>query len=101
MRAARGLAAERTQLAWTRTLLAGTVVAVLVLRVALHTGLTVVAGIGTGAALLGWSLLVVLARRRIAALHGTPPAPARREPLVMTLLVVGYAGLAIAFAVLP
>jgi hypothetical protein len=85
-------APERTQLAWTRTLLAGTVVALLTVRLALHNVL-----IATGAAMI-WVLLVVLVHVRVRVLDRRP---AGREPALLALVVVGYAVLAIALAVLP
>jgi hypothetical protein len=106
-----GSAPERTRLAWTRTLLAGTVVAVLAVRLALHTGLTGWRATGAACAALGWLLLVALVRSRLRTLGGRPREAcgsarqaqpvARREPGLLALTVLGYAVLGIALAVLP
>jgi hypothetical protein len=88
-------APERTRLAWTRTLLAGTVVAVLAARVGLHSGAA------AGAAALVWVLMVALVHRRTRALDRRPAPTARGEPALLVLVVLGYAVLAIALAVLP
>jgi len=94
--------AERTQLAWSRTLLAGTVVAVLAFRLALHRGPGGgVAGLTAAAAVAGWLAMFALARMRVRALRRRPPAATRRAPVVLTLVVVGLAVLATALAVLP
>jgi membrane associated rhomboid family serine protease len=96
-----GRAPERTQLAWSRTLLAGTVVAVLTVRLALHTGLTGWHAAGAACAVLGWLSLVALVRPRTRALARRPAPPARHEPALLALAILGWAVLAIALAVLP
>jgi uncharacterized membrane protein YidH (DUF202 family) len=96
-----GQAPERTQLAWSRTLLAGTVAAIVLVRLALHTGPTVRGAIAAAGAMLGWVLLVLLIQPRTRALARRPPPAATREPALLALFVVGYVVLAIALVVLP
>jgi uncharacterized membrane protein YidH (DUF202 family) len=95
-----GRAPERTALAWTRTLLAGTVVAVLTARLALHTGLTPWWVAGTLAAGAIWLLLAALARWRVQALSRQPVPVARREPALLATIVLGFTVLAIALVLL-
>jgi hypothetical protein len=96
-----GTAPERTRLAWTRTLLTGTVVAVLAVRLALHSGLSAWGAGGAGVVALGWVLLVTLVHSRFRALDRRPAPGARRAPAQLAIIVLGYAVLAIGLVVLP
>ncbi len=88
-----GASAERTRLAWRRTGLSATAVALLAVRPAFTPG----AGAGTylaaAAALAGWAALVGLGYRRARGLDTDPPRPGRRT-------VTAYAALTVAFAAL-
>src|SRR2546423_8961457 len=75
-RPAPGAARERTVLAWWRTALAATVVAVLFARLA---GTRGVSGAGV-LAVPGWLLMLAVARYRVRALRSGHDTPARSTP---------------------
>ncbi|MFD7558051.1 DUF202 domain-containing protein [Streptomyces sp. NPDC059533] len=68
-----GLQPERTRLAWRRTTLASSVVAVLALRAALRGTGTPVELAGVSVIALVWLLFLWVAHRRIRALATHPP----------------------------
>ncbi|MFJ5548925.1 DUF202 domain-containing protein [Streptomyces sp. NPDC093225] len=74
-----GLQPERTRLAWRRTTLTCTAVAVLAVKQALHAAGSPVAIVGTASIALLWVGFLVVAHRRIRALAAPRPAllPAR------------------------
>ena len=86
-----GAAAERTRLAWRRTGLSATAVALLAARPAFAPG----AGAGTylaaAAALAGWATLVGLAYRRARGLAAAPPQPGQRTITAYAAVTVGFA----------
>ncbi|MGK5678884.1 DUF202 domain-containing protein [Actinoplanes sp. URMC 104] len=86
-----GASAERTRLAWRRTVLSATAVGLLAVRPAFHPdarpGQWVAAALGG----LGWSVLVALAYRRARALGKRPPHPGRRAVLAYALTTVALA----------
>lgn len=88
-----GASAERTRLAWRRTGMSATAVALLAARPAFTPG----AGAGillvAAAAMAGWAALVALAYRRVRGLNARPPRPGQRT-------VTAYAAMTVAFAVL-
>lgn len=94
-----GLQTERTRLAWRRTSLAASAVAVLLLVAAMRyppgaRALLVAATGGT------WLAMVTLAHRRITALtRGV--GPARRSPALLALLVLALVGLGAAVVLRP
>ncbi|MFI7292378.1 DUF202 domain-containing protein [Streptomyces sp. NPDC050121] len=93
-----GLQPERTRLAWRRTTLASTVVAVLALKAALHDGASV-PGILAGALACGlWLAFLLLAHRRIHALAATssPAALTPRHATAAALCAVATAVCAVA-----
>jgi uncharacterized membrane protein YidH (DUF202 family) len=96
-----GTARLRTRLSWRRTALAATGVMLLTLKTALiqqeAAGRALIIAVGV----LGWLGLLAVCRYRIAALSGTPPAPAGWTPAGMALGIAGFAVLGIAAAVLP
>jgi hypothetical protein len=88
-----GLAAERTRLAWRRTTLSATVVALLAVHQAVVGERTPV-HLGALAAVAGCLLAVLtLAHRRITALARGQRVAVGRSPAVLGLLVIAYAGL--------
>jgi hypothetical protein len=86
-----GAAAERTRLAWRRTVLAGTVVALLTARPALAPRAGGAAVLLAAAAMVGWTILVTLAYRRTRGLAASPPAPGRRTIPAYAWITVGFA----------
>jgi hypothetical protein len=88
-----GASAERTRLAWRRTGLSATAVALLAARPAFAPH----AGSGTylaaAAAMAGWAALVGLAYRRGRGLGARPPQPGRR-------VITAYAAITVTLAVL-
>ncbi|HEY0698146.1 MAG TPA: DUF202 domain-containing protein [Micromonospora sp.] len=86
-----GLPAERTRLAWRRTLLALTIVVVLSARLALSGGVT--GALAAAAALAGWVVVLTVAYRRATAPTRAPTAD-RALPYA-ALATVGYAALGV------
>ncbi|HEY2947374.1 MAG TPA: DUF202 domain-containing protein [Micromonosporaceae bacterium] len=86
-----GLQPERTRLAWRRTALAVTVVALLAIRLAVvrvggPTGWAVAA-----VAMLGWIAALAVTQRRIAAMAASRPAAVARALPLTALTIIGYA----------
>jgi hypothetical protein len=79
-----GAQAERTRLAWRRSVLAGSVTVLLLGREALYRGGAVPAVLA-GAGVVLWALLALFAQRRIHAM-------AEQRPAAPTLTGVGAAG---------
>ncbi|MEU3900606.1 DUF202 domain-containing protein [Streptomyces sp. NPDC045251] len=74
-----GLQPERTRLAWRRTTLSGTVVAVLAAKTALHGGVTPASVVATALCATLWLAFLRIAHARIRTLSATPrprPLPA-------------------------
>lgn len=95
-----GNSAERTRLAWRRTVLATAVVALLTVRLAVHSGPSALGWLGALGALVLPLVTAVLAGRRLGALGARPPVPAARLwPLA--LAVVAHACLTCLLVVLP
>ncbi|MEU3716263.1 DUF202 domain-containing protein [Streptomyces californicus] len=92
-----GLQPERTRLAWRRTTLSATVVALLAVRQALHSGATPGALVAVALSTLAWLGFLLVAHRRVVAL-GTarPPALAPRAALTAALCTVALAAFAAA-----
>ncbi|MFJ7333618.1 DUF202 domain-containing protein [Streptomyces sp. NPDC101110] len=74
-----GLQPERTRLAWRRTTLSGTVVAVLAVKAALHGGTSATGVVACAVCCVLWLGFLSVAHRRIRAL-ATAPAPAAFAP---------------------
>lgn len=68
-----GLQPERTRLAWRRTTLSCTVVAVLAVKLAVHDGVTAVGLTGLALSALVWIGFLAVAHRRIRSLSAARP----------------------------
>ena len=88
-----GASPERTRLAWRRTALSATVVALLAVRPAFTPDPGPAAPALAAAVMACWVVLVRLAYLRVRGLSARPPRPGRRT-------VTAYAGLTVALAVL-
>jgi uncharacterized membrane protein YidH (DUF202 family) len=88
-----GAQAERTRLAWRRTVLAMTVVALLVTRMAIHTGVTSYRAAGIVATVGMWLLGLSVAQRRIAVMARPEPAAMARTVLLIGLSTLGTAAI--------
>ena len=88
-----GASAERTRLAWRRTGLSATAVALLAARPAFTPGASTGTLLAAAAAMAGWATLIALAYRRARGLKSWPPRPGRRT-------IFAYAASTVAFAVL-
>ncbi|MGW7440652.1 DUF202 domain-containing protein [Streptomyces sp. NPDC054849] len=87
-----GLQPERTRLAWRRTTLASSVVAVLALRQALRGAGAPVEVAGAAAIALIWLVFLAVAHRRIRALAADrPPGLAPRAALAVVACTVALA----------
>ena len=88
-----GLAAERTRLAWRRTTLTASIVALLAVHQAVAGGCTPVHLVALAAVAGCLLAILALAHRRIMALARGDRAAIGRSPAVLSLLVLAYAGL--------
>ncbi|GGP67651.1 MULTISPECIES: DUF202 domain-containing protein [Streptomyces] len=87
-----GLQPERTRLAWRRTTLTATVVALLAGRQALHSGATPAALVGVALSALAWLGFLLVAHRRVSVLGVARPVPfAPRAALAAALCTVALA----------
>ncbi|MFD4018576.1 DUF202 domain-containing protein [Streptomyces sindenensis] len=87
-----GLQPERTRLAWRRTTLTATVVALLAGRQALHSGATPAALVGVALSALAWLGFLLVAHRRVSVLGVARPEPfAPRGALAAALCTVALA----------
>ena len=84
---------ERTRLSWRRTVLAGTVVGLLLARLAVPGRPGPAGAVVLALAVADWLALLVLAQRRIAGLAMDRPAAARRGPVAAGVTLLGYAAL--------
>ncbi|MFJ3902722.1 DUF202 domain-containing protein [Streptomyces sp. NPDC090025] len=92
-----GLQPERTRLAWRRTTLSCTVVAVLAGKQAIHDDVTAPGLIAAGLSALVWIGFLAVAHRRIQTLGAARPVPlSARGALLSAVCVVAFAGFAVA-----
>ncbi|HET6478865.1 MAG TPA: DUF202 domain-containing protein [Actinoplanes sp.] len=89
-----GASAERTRLAWRRTVLSATVVGLLAARPAFEPGAGPAQWITSALGALGWSALVGLAYRRARGLRRRPPLPGRRAIAAYALTTIALTVLA-------
>lgn len=95
-----GLQPERTRLAWRRTTLASSVVAVLALRQAVRGSGRPLEVVGAAVTALVWLAFLWLAHRRIRALaSGRPPGLAPRAALGVVACTLALAVFAVAVVV--
>ncbi|GAA2612158.1 DUF202 domain-containing protein [Paractinoplanes durhamensis] len=88
-----GASAERTRLAWRRTGLSATVVALLSARPAFRPEAGALAWLAAAVAMAAWVVLIALAYRRSSALRRMPPQPARRAVPAYALITAALAAL--------
>ncbi|GAB2947040.1 MULTISPECIES: DUF202 domain-containing protein [unclassified Streptomyces] len=87
-----GLQPERTRLAWRRTTLTATVVALLAGRQALHSGATPAALVAVALSALAWLGFLTVAHRRVTVLGvARPEQLAPRGALTAALCTVALA----------
>ncbi|MBK3556910.1 DUF202 domain-containing protein [Streptomyces globisporus] len=87
-----GLQPERTRLAWRRTTLTATVVALLAGRQALHSGATPAALVAVALSALAWLGFLLVAHRRVSVLGVARPEQfASRGALTAALCTVALA----------
>jgi uncharacterized membrane protein YidH (DUF202 family) len=91
-----GASAERTRLAWRRTVLSGTGVALLGVRLATRSHWVAVGALGVVAFLVAWLAQMAVANRRIQAMAKREPPHVRRALPATALLTAGLAVLGIA-----
>jgi uncharacterized membrane protein YidH (DUF202 family) len=86
-----GASAERTRLAWRRTVLSATVVALFMVRPVMHAEAAVKDWLISGLAIGCWAGLVGIAYHRQRGLAPRPPHPGRRTIPVYALITVTFA----------
>ncbi|GGU62429.1 DUF202 domain-containing protein [Streptomyces bacillaris] len=92
-----GLQPERTRLAWRRTTLSATVVALLAGRQALHSGATPAGLVAAALSAAAWLGFLAVAHRRVQRLGVARPEPlAPRGALTAALCTVAFAVFAVA-----
>lgn len=86
-----GASAERTRLAWRRTILSATVVGLLLVRPAFQRSAGVTAWLTAGLAMAGWAAVLGISYHRQRGLATRPPHPGRRTIPVYALIIVTLA----------
>ncbi|HET6534007.1 MAG TPA: DUF202 domain-containing protein [Actinoplanes sp.] len=95
-----GAAAERTRLAWRRTGLSVTVVALLAVRPAVTDGDGATLILLAAATMVVWAMTIALIYRRTTGLRTRPPRPGRSSVIgcaVLTLTLAIIGGLVVTF----
>jgi uncharacterized membrane protein YidH (DUF202 family) len=90
----RGASAERTRLAWRRTGLSATVVALLAARPAFAPRAGAATVLVAAAVMIGWTGLIALGFRRTRGLVARPPRPGQRAITAYALLTAALAAIA-------
>jgi len=91
-----GASAERTRLAWRRTVLSTTAVALLTIRVAVSDRISPWTALAIAATCLGWLAGLWLAQQRIHSMSDREPRNIGRTLPAMALTMVGFAVLGMA-----
>src|SRR5262245_35783171 len=94
-----GLQPERTRLAWRRTVLAMTVVALLLGRYTVVHQHGAVGALGAAGALAIWLASLVIGHRRIVALAARRPKPAKGAMPLIALAAIAFAALGVALVI--
>ncbi|MFJ8666915.1 DUF202 domain-containing protein [Streptomyces sp. NPDC093600] len=95
-----GLQPERTRLAWRRTTLTCTVVAVLAAKQAIHDDITAAGVAGAALSALVWIAFLAVAHRRIRSLEAARPRPfSHRGAVLAAVCTIALAGFAVAVVV--
>lgn len=87
---------ERTRLAWRRTVLTVTIVALLAIRLATQSSGAAPQLLALAAVLAGWLVVLVVSWRRIAAMAAVEPAAVRRAVPLTVLAALWFAGVGVA-----
>ncbi|MEV6596852.1 DUF202 domain-containing protein [Actinoplanes sp. NPDC051346] len=95
-----GASAERTRLAWRRTGMSATAVALLAARPAFAPDARPRVILLAALAILGWAVLVALAYRRAHWLASWPPRPGRRSVTSYALVTAAFSLLGTALVLL-
>jgi uncharacterized membrane protein YidH (DUF202 family) len=90
-----GASAERTRLAWRRTALSTTPVALLAIRLAVRDGVSLGGGLAIVAATVGWLAALWLTQRRIRAMASQRPRDIGRTLPAIALVTAGFAVLGV------
>jgi len=90
----RGASAERTRLAWRRTGLSASAIALLAVRPAFVPHASWASALVAAAAMGGWAALIALGYRRTRGLDTRPPLPGRRAITAYALITAGLAAIA-------
>lgn len=91
-----GLQPERTRLAWRRTTLSATVVAVLAGKQAIHDGATAAGLVAASLSALVWIGFLTVAHRRIQALGAARPRQlSHRSALLAAACAIAFAAFAV------
>jgi uncharacterized membrane protein YidH (DUF202 family) len=97
---ASGASAERTRLAWRRTVLASTAIVLLTVRLAIRDRLTVFGVIVIAGAVALWLAQIWVTQRRIHAIDRNEPTHVMRALPALSLTVIAFALLAVIAALI-
>jgi uncharacterized membrane protein YidH (DUF202 family) len=96
--AAYGASAERTRLAWRRTVLANTAVVVLTIRLAVRDHVTPFHALAIAVVIAGWLGQLWITQRRIHAMADPLPGAIGRTLPIVALQTAGYAVIGLVLA---
>ena len=93
-----GLSAQRTRLAWRRTVMSAAAVTLLAARPAVRSDAGPVQVLAAAAVTACWVAMVALATWRGRGLAAQPPLPGRRTMPAYALITVGFAAIGVLLA---